>query len=51
LLGDALSRLSTLLSALGGVGYLVFAKATRPHMNLFVFMFLTMLEQFSARGF
>jgi drug/metabolite transporter (DMT)-like permease len=37
-LGDALS----LLSALGGVGYLVFAKITRPHMHLSVFMFLTM---------
>jgi drug/metabolite transporter (DMT)-like permease len=38
LLGDVLS----LFSALGGVGYLVFAKTTRHHMNLFVFMFLTM---------
>lgn len=30
------------LSALGGVGYLVFAKLSRRHMSLFVFMFLTM---------
>ena len=37
-LGDVLS----IVSALGGVGYLVFAKTIRPHMCIFVFMFLTM---------
>ena len=38
LIGDLLA----ILSSLGGVGYLVFAKSTRTHMTLFVFMFLTM---------
>jgi drug/metabolite transporter (DMT)-like permease len=32
-----------ILSALGGVGYLVFAKQTRSHMSLYVFMYLNML--------
>jgi drug/metabolite transporter (DMT)-like permease len=38
LYGDLLA----IASALGGVGYLIFAKTIRPHMNLFVFMFSTM---------
>jgi drug/metabolite transporter (DMT)-like permease/ElaB/YqjD/DUF883 family membrane-anchored ribosome-binding protein len=38
LTGDLLS----IIASLGGVGYLVFAKSTRAHMTLFVFMFLTM---------
>jgi drug/metabolite transporter (DMT)-like permease len=38
LIGDLLA----ILSSLGGVGYLVFAKSTRAHMTLFIFMFLTM---------
>jgi drug/metabolite transporter (DMT)-like permease len=37
-LGDALA----ILSAVGGVGYLIFAKTARQHMSLYVFMFLTM---------
>jgi drug/metabolite transporter (DMT)-like permease len=47
--GDIVDSSSTLYgdllaiaSALGGVGYLIFAKTIRPHMNLFVFMFSTM---------
>jgi len=39
LYGDLLA----IASALGGVGYLIFAKTIRPHMNLFVFIFSTML--------
>lgn len=31
-----------LLSAIGGVAYLVFAKTVRPYVNLYVFMFLIM---------
>ncbi|KAL7578544.1 hypothetical protein ACA910_011603 [Epithemia clementina (nom. ined.)] len=31
-----------LVSAIGGVGYLVFAKSVRLHLNLYVFMFLNM---------
>lgn len=38
LFGDALA----LLSAVGGVGYLVFAKTARTHMPMYIFMFLTM---------
>lgn len=38
ILGDGLA----ILSALGGVGYLVFAKTTRPHLTLYVFTWLTM---------
>jgi drug/metabolite transporter (DMT)-like permease len=38
-LGDFLA----ILSAIGGVGYLIFAKQTRSHMNLYVFMYLNML--------
>ena len=38
LVGDSLA----LLSALGGVFYLTFAKAVRPHLNLYLFMFLVM---------
>jgi len=38
LLGDALA----LLSALAGVFYLTFAKAVRPNLNLYLFMFLVM---------
>ena len=38
LLGD----LFALLSALAGVAYLVFAKAVRPTMNVYVFMFVVM---------
>jgi drug/metabolite transporter (DMT)-like permease len=32
-----------IVSALGGVGYLIFAKQTRSHMSLYVFMYLNML--------
>jgi len=38
LLGDALA----ILSALGGVGYLIFAKSSRSNMSMYIFMFLTM---------
>ena len=38
LVGDMLA----LLSAVGGVGYVACAKATRPHMPIYLFMFLTM---------
>lgn len=38
LLGDALA----MLSALGGVLYLTFAKTVRPNLNLYLFMFLIM---------
>lgn len=38
LLGDALA----MLSAVGGVGYLIFAKSVRNHMPMYIFMFLTM---------
>lgn len=38
LLGDGLA----MMSAVGGVFYLTFAKAVRPHFNLYVFMFLIM---------
>jgi drug/metabolite transporter (DMT)-like permease len=38
LLGDAFA----ILSAIGGVGYLVFAKTSRQHMSLYLFIFLTM---------
>jgi drug/metabolite transporter (DMT)-like permease len=38
LMGDAFA----ILSAVGGVGYLVFAKTSRQHMSLYLFMFLTM---------
>ena len=31
-----------ILSAIGGVGYLIFAKTTRPHLTIHVFTFLTM---------
>lgn len=36
--GDALA----ILSAIGGVGYLIFAKKSRSNMSMYVFMFLTM---------
>jgi hypothetical protein len=36
LLGDALA----MLSAVGGVGYLIFAKSVRSHVPLYIFMFL-----------
>jgi drug/metabolite transporter (DMT)-like permease len=39
LFGDGMA----ILSALAGVGYLVFAKQTRSHMSLYVFMYLNML--------
>ncbi|KAL7578552.1 hypothetical protein ACA910_011610 [Epithemia clementina (nom. ined.)] len=32
-----------LISAIGGVGYLVFAQSIRKHLNLYIFMFLNML--------
>jgi drug/metabolite transporter (DMT)-like permease len=38
-LGDFLG----IVSAFGGVGYLIFAKQTRSHMSLYVFMYLNML--------
>lgn len=38
LLGDVLA----IISAIGGVGYLVFAKTARGHMPMYMFMFLTM---------
>lgn len=38
-LGDFLG----IVSSIGGVGYLIFAKQTRSHMNLYVFMYLNML--------
>jgi drug/metabolite transporter (DMT)-like permease len=38
LIGDMLA----LISAIGGVGYVVFAKASRTHLPLCTFMFLTM---------
>ncbi len=38
LLGDVLA----MISAIGGVGYLVFAKTARAHMPMYVFMFSTM---------
>lgn len=38
ILGDAIA----ILSAIGGVGYLVFAKTSRQHMPMYTFMFLTM---------
>ena len=38
LFGDALA----ILSAIGGVGYLIFAKTARTHMPMYLFMFLTM---------
>jgi drug/metabolite transporter (DMT)-like permease len=38
LFGDALA----IMSAMGGVGYLIFAKTSRPHMPLSIFMFLIM---------
>ena len=38
LLGDGLA----MMSAVAGVFYLTFAKAVRPHFNLYVFMFLIM---------
>ena len=38
LFGDALA----VLSAVGGVGYLIFAKSSRQHIPMYLFMFLTM---------
>jgi drug/metabolite transporter (DMT)-like permease len=38
LVGDALA----IFAAIGGVGYLVFAKTSRQHISLYLFMFLTM---------
>jgi drug/metabolite transporter (DMT)-like permease len=38
LLGDGLA----IVSAFAGVGYLVFAKSSRSHMSMYLFMFLTM---------
>lgn len=38
ILGDALA----ILSAIGGVGYLIFAKSARSNMSMYIFMFLTM---------
>jgi drug/metabolite transporter (DMT)-like permease len=38
-LGDFLA----IVSSIAGVGYLIFAKQTRSHMNLYVFMYLNML--------
>jgi drug/metabolite transporter (DMT)-like permease len=38
-LGDFLG----IVSSIAGVGYLIFAKQTRSHMNLYVFMYLNML--------
>eukprot|EP00980_Cylindrotheca_fusiformis_P030959 scaffold25685_cov127-Cylindrotheca_fusiformis.AAC.1 len=40
LLGDALA----LISAFGGVGYLIFAQSVRAHLNLYLFMFFNMLQ-------
>ena len=33
-----------LVSAVGGVGYLVFAQTVRPHLNLYLFMFMNMFQ-------
>jgi len=40
LMGDGFA----LLSAFGGVGYLVFAQTVRPHLNLYMFMFFNMFQ-------